>query len=288
MAAATACAFFGRSTLDLLYRVPHFPSEDSKVMAGAFLAQAGGPALNAAVTFAFLGGAAHLISAVGPGPWSQMVKEELAHYGVRLTDLCDREDFSLPISCVVIDAASGSRTIFNAPAQLPDTLSPVPTQPLLLTDGFYASQFQTLFRDFRQRGGAICLDCGSWRPEMEVLLPLAEIAISSEHFLPPDAQNSEEVLAYLARRGVAKAAITRGVADIVGYDRGRRISIAIEAVRAVDTLAAGDVLHGAFCWHYLRGGDFEQALRAAAKAATLSVQFFGAREWMAHFRAESE
>lgn len=287
MVAATSCAFFGRSTLDLLYRVSCFPQEDSKTMATAFVVQAGGPALNAAITFAFLGGQAQLISAVGRGPWSQMVKQELNQFGVRLTDVCDVDSFSPPISSVVIHSETGSRTIFNSLGQLPDELSPVsvPTEPLLLTDGFYASQAGSLFRDFAARGGVICLDGGSWRPEIDALLSLAQIAVCSGSFRPTGTRSCEEVLEYVTGRGVAAAAITRGGLDILACERGRRFSIAIDTVRAIDTLGAGDILHGAFCWHYLRCEDFERALRKAARVATASVQFFGAREWMAHLSA---
>jgi sugar/nucleoside kinase (ribokinase family) len=290
MAAATACAFFGRSTLDLIYQVSRFPEEDSKTMATAFVAQAGGPALNAAITFAFLGGEAHLMSAVGRGPWSLIVKQEVERHGVCLSDLCDVENFSPPISSVVIHAPAGSRTIFNSPDLLPDEITPVsvPIEPLLLADGFYASRAGSLFREFAARGGVICLDGGSWRPEIDTLLPLAQIAICSESFRPPGTRSNKEVLEYLVRRGVAAAAMTRGGLDIIAWERGRSLSIPIESVRAIDTLGAGDILHGAFCWYYLYGRDFEQALRRAAKVATRSVQFFGAREWMAHFSTRDE
>ena len=153
MPVGAECVFLGRSTLDLLYQVAEFPREDSKAMATRFLAQAGGPALNAAVTFAFLGGAAHLISAVGRAAGSEFVKAELRRFGVLLSDICDDEAFSLPVSSVVINAASGSRTIVNAPVlprperegALPRTIT---SAPLLLTDGFYASECSGLLHGF--------------------------------------------------------------------------------------------------------------------------------------------
>jgi sugar/nucleoside kinase (ribokinase family) len=290
MRVGTECAFLGRSTLDLLYQVPEFPREDTKIMATGSLAQCGGPALNAAVTFAFLGGSAHLISAMGRGGASEMLKAELRHYGVHLTDICDDEGFSPPVSSVVINAASGSRTIFNAPAmasvRAAEQQFPIPAAPLLMADGFYVLEMLELLRDFHARGGAICLDGGSWKPETEALLPLVSIAICSERFEPPGIRTIEEKLDYLGARGVSRAAITRGASQLLGSDRGRRFSIPIEPVDAVDTLAAGDILHGAFCWYFLRGETFEQSLRAAARIATLSVRFFGCREWMAHFDRE--
>src|SRR5215470_4340654 len=173
------CVFLGRSTLDLLYQVPEFPREDTKIMATRSLAQCGGPALNAAITFAFLGGSAHLISAVGRGGASGVLKAELRQYGIRLTDICDDEGFSPPVSSVVINAASGSRTIFNAPAmasvRAAEQQFPIPAVPLLMADGFYVSETLELVRDFHERGGVICLDGGSWKRETETLLPLVSI-----------------------------------------------------------------------------------------------------------------
>ena len=290
MRVGTECLFLGRSTLDLLYQVPEFPREDTKTMATRFLAQCGGPALNAAVTFAFLGGDPHLISAVGRGGAAEMVNAELRRYGVRLTDMCDDEGFAPPVSSVVINAASGSRTIFNAPVVAPMLGTgrdiAIPSAALLLADGFYVAETLRLLRDFHDRGGAICLDGGSWREETETLLPLVSIAICSERFEPPGTRSIEEKLDYLRARGIPQVAVTRGRSPLVGCDRGRRFSIPIEPVEAVDTLAAGDILHGAFCWYFLRGKNFEEALRAAAKVATLSVRFFGGREWMEHFDRE--
>jgi sugar/nucleoside kinase (ribokinase family) len=291
MRVGTECVFLGRSTLDLLYQVPEFPREDTKTMATRFLAQCGGPALNAAVTFVFLGGNAHLVSAVGRSGASDMVKSELRQYGVPLSDIRDDVGFRPPLCSVVINAASGSRTIFNAPALAlrPEGSNQVgiPAAPLLLADGFYVAETIGLLRDFHNRGGAICLDGGSWKAETEALLPLVSIAICSQHFQPPGTRSIQEKLDYLGSRGVSCAAVTCGQLPILGSERGRIFSIPIEPVEAVDTLAAGDILHGAFCWYFLRGKNFEEALRAAAKVATFSVRFFGGREWMGHFKRES-
>jgi len=157
---------------------------------------------------------------------------------------------------------------------------------LLMADGFYAAETLGLLRGFHARGGAICLDGGSWKPETEALISLVSIAICSERFRPPGINTVEDTLDYVAARGVSYAAITRGESPIVGCDQGRRFSIPIEPVAAVDTLAAGDILHGAFCWYFLRGENFEGSLRAAARVSTLSVRYLGCREWMAHFDGE--
>lgn len=75
-------------------------------------------------------------------------------------------------------------------------------------------------------------------------------------------------------------AITRGERPII-YDTPEGSGeIAIESVEAVDTLGAGDILHGAFCYYYAKGNQFVVALQQASRVATLSCRTFGTRTWM--------
>ncbi len=52
--------FLGSTTLDLVHYVDRFPAPDEKLEADARRIGAGGPAANAAATFAALGGQAHV------------------------------------------------------------------------------------------------------------------------------------------------------------------------------------------------------------------------------------
>jgi sugar/nucleoside kinase (ribokinase family) len=86
-------------------------------------------------------------------------------------------------------------------------------------------------------------------------------------------------LRWLEQQGVPCGAVTRGSRPIVGLDRGRRFEIEIQDVHAVDTLGAGDVLHGAFCLRYAATGDFEGSLRFASVIATQSCKGLGIGAW---------
>jgi sugar/nucleoside kinase (ribokinase family) len=48
----------------------------------------------------------------------------------------------------------------------------------------------------------------------------------------------------------------------------------------VDTLGAGDILHGAFCYYSSLGQVFQEALTNAVRVASESCRFRGTREWM--------
>jgi sugar/nucleoside kinase (ribokinase family) len=287
--------FFGRSTYDALYRLDRLPEEDTKVFARAFHAAPGGPALNAALTHALLGGRALLVSAIGGGPWGDAVRAEVERRGVEVMDLADRTGYQTPLVSVLING-NGSRTAINPPRtsealrclsgdwslETPAGWGAVP--PVVLCDGFHLAECLPLLAACRNAGAAICLDGGSWKPGTEELAPLLTVAICGERFCLPKAESNTgsdpgKIFAWFAERGVACVAITRGDRSILGWERGRRFEIEVERIEATDTLGAGDVLHGAFCHYYASKPEFEPALRRAAALATLSCQGPGAQFW---------
>jgi sugar/nucleoside kinase (ribokinase family) len=112
------------------------------------------------------------------------------------------------------------------------------------------------------------------------------VAICSERFAVPSAvADAQSTLAWFAEQGVPHVAVTRGARPILALDRGRRFEIEIEPVEAVDTLGAGDVLHGAFCFFLAQGEDFESSLRRAADIATRSCKGLGIVHWAGEEKA---
>ena len=107
--------FVGRATLDVIYSLDHFPSEDTKVFARAVHVAPGGPATNAAITHAQLGGSAVLMTAVGGGPWAAPVRDELRALGIELIDLAAGTAHEAPLTTVLVNEAGATRTIVNPP-----------------------------------------------------------------------------------------------------------------------------------------------------------------------------
>jgi sugar/nucleoside kinase (ribokinase family) len=150
---------------------------------------------------------------------------------------------------------------------------------LVLVDGFLVPVLGEVLRNYASSGAEIVMDSGSWKPVTPSLLSLCSIAIVGERFMPPGTDTIDSVINFLHDHGIGKVAVTRGDASIIGSESGRRFEIEVEHIQPVDTLAAGDVLHGAFCWYYGESGDFPGALRQASRIATLSCQSLGARAW---------
>jgi len=273
--------FVGRSTLDAVYWLDQLPDEDTKTYARQLRALPGGPALNAALTHAKLGGRSLLVSAVGDGPWAPIVRAELARHEIQLLDLAGGTAYETPLTTVLINSTNSPRTIVNPPLStvslprfsgswqqaVPASWGAVP--PVVLTDGFHLAETLPLLAACQ--GSAICLDGGSWKPGTAELAPMLTIALCSERFtIPGQPSGPELILEWFAAQGVPYIAVTRGPRSVLCAERGRRFEIEIEPIEAVDTLGAGDVLHGVFCYHFAIKPDFERALRLAAQVATRS------------------
>lgn len=120
--------FVGLATLDLVQRVDALPGPDDKATATWQELAAGGPALNAAVVFAALGGDATLVTRVGTGPLGRLVADDLRRQNVRLIDLADA-GYTPAVSAIAVDAGTGARQIISTDAGA--STPPAPDDPRL-------------------------------------------------------------------------------------------------------------------------------------------------------------
>lgn len=280
--------FVGRATLDVLYFLDQFPVEDTKLFARAVRPAPGGPATNAAITHALMGGKALLMTALGRGASGDSVLSALDPLGIELLDLAAGTCYEAPMTTVLVNAARATRTIVNPP-QSDLELNKVATwdatwgelPAVVLTDGFHLAETLPLLASCSQAGSRVCLDGGSWKPGTDKLAGVLTAAICSERFVVPGRPaDAGATMDWFREKGVPSVAITRGALPILGSDRGRRFEIEVERIDAADTLGAGDVLHGAFCNAFAAGAKFEEALRSAAVLATRSCRGIGIRSWI--------
>ena len=282
--------FAGLSTIDLTYIVDDIPKRNSKVSASVQVLTAGGPATNAAVTFAFLGGKSALVSPVGQHPLTGVIRSDLNQFAVRLHDFAGDHTGAPPISSILV-LPGGERTVISANAQVFPALDIRPDAQwfdevdVVLVDGHHMPVCQTIAASGRSRGLDIVLDAGSWKEGTGALLSSVDIALCSDDFRPPGCQNEKDVFEFLTDHGIEQIAITRGMNSILYVDKGAAGEIAVERVNAIDTTGAGDIFHGAFCYQFSRQrNDFVGALSFAAQVATFSCLHVGTRSWMEPFR----
>jgi sugar/nucleoside kinase (ribokinase family) len=276
--------FVGLSTIDIVYGVDAFPKANAKVAANNQEVYVGGPATNASFTFAHLGGQASLVTAVGRHPLSRMVREELQKYSVHLNDLNPKFDEVPVISSVCVDR-KGNRNVVSANSIRVDTPTTEVDAALckragiVLVDGHYMQACQAWATAARSQSKPVVLDGGSWKEGMAELLKSVQTAICSADFLPPGCKSKEAVIQYLKDAGVTNIAITDGGEPIHFASSSSSGTLRVPEVEVVDTMGAGDVFHGAYCYFAAIGHGFVEALAEAAEVAAESCRYNGARAW---------
>jgi sugar/nucleoside kinase (ribokinase family) len=282
--------FIGISTIDVVYRVDTFPAANTKIAADSQEIFAGGPATNAAIAFQHLGGHATLISALGRHALTSAITAELAQYNVAHRDLAPAHDAAPPIAAITVNAA-GERNVISAwparitppPAEIDESL--LAHTSIVLVDGHSMQAAQTWAAAARARNIPVVLDAGSWKPGTPELLAHIGTAICSADFHPPDCFTEDDVILYLRDSGVPRIAITHGpdpirFVEAESTDSEQAGHIRVPSINAVDTMGAGDIFHGAYCYYAATGLTFQQSLHEAAAVAAASCAHPGPRTWM--------
>ncbi|WP_420122591.1 PfkB family carbohydrate kinase [Nakamurella sp.] len=281
--------FVGLTTVDLIHRVARPVGADEKVTALSQEIVAGGPAANAAVTFALLGGEAELITDLGRHPLARLAAQDLTANGVRVRAVVPDTDEPPAVSSIRVLDATGERSVVsvNAAARAvpaPDWLAAVLNgAAVLLLDGHHPRPALAAARAARERSVPVVLDAGSWKPVLDELLPLVDVAICSAAFRLPDGAVPPALLG----RGVRRVAVTDGPQPVrwwaAGGERSGEGTVPIPRVVVRDTLGAGDVFHGAFA-HQLAGRpgrSFADQLARSGSVAADRCQVVGMAAWRA-------
>lgn len=265
--------FVGLCTKDTIFYADSLPLHNHKVKTTEFATYIGGPAANAAITYAALGGDATLATCLGNGMESRVLTEQLGKFGVTVLNYSDNDDVPNVASIVVTN--DGMRTIVSGQHSFDVNREyDLGNYDFVLFD----CNQQEISLDILKKTDdkVIVLDAGSYKPNMHMFLDKADIIIASEDFRD---EHGNTVFSMVSR--AEHRAMTRGDAPIL-YN-GKELPVC--KADAVDTLAAGDIFHGAFCYAYFANGhNCEEALLFAAKVAGESVKYRGPREWIKYWR----
>ena len=279
--------FVGLTTLDCIYLSPCHLQPNQKVVAQDYLNAAGGPATNAAVAFNYLGNNSRLLNVLGKHPLTHLIREDLSNCGIETIDLIPQHSASPSISSIIVNATTAERSIISLNAlQSQGKRSHIPSEILedkdidiILIDGHQIDVSLAIFETFDDDPIPTVMDGGSWKPGLEKVLPKIDYAICSANFYPPQCTTTKEVFDFLQAQGIKHIAITQGNQPILYLEAGKIQTIPVPTVKAIDTLGAGDIFHGAFC-HYILLENFATALNSAAQIASKSCQYFGTRAWL--------
>lgn len=247
----------GFACVDLNFNVGHHPAADEKLRASSLHTGGGGPAANAAVAVARLGGSARFAGYLGNDTFGEAHLRELAADEVQ-TQTVHRGEAPTPVAAVLIKP-NGERTNIShrsALAVVPEDafqLSDYPAK-VLLVDGHQPLLSLALVKQARQLGIPSILDAGSVNDGTLLLYNQVDYLITSEKFARDFSGEDDPRTALAALDGAAPfIAVTWGDQGVYWQDeQGQHHTPAFD-IEAVDTNGAGDALHGAFAYGLAQG-----------------------------------
>jgi sulfofructose kinase len=276
----------GIIVLDEVFQVERFPEPDGKAQADDFFIVSGGCAANAAVAIARLGGRVALAGPLGgprgEDPNGDRVLDALAREHVDTAACVRMPGITSPLSAIFIDA-SGERMIVTYRDQRIANASPsepsrlVASADAMLADNRYPVFVRPILETARARGIPAVLDADRPTSLDEDLFGIASHVVFSGECLRATTGQDDLAQGLATVAGVTKAllAVTDGPRDILWLDGGKLRRSPAFAVKAVDTLGAGDAFHGGFTLALAEGRDIAAALRFAAATAAIKCTRLG-------------
>ncbi|MCI2416359.1 PfkB family carbohydrate kinase [Saccharopolyspora sp. K220] len=284
MAVPPCGIFVGLSTLDVVHHVDARPAANQKTTATAQFVAAGGPAANAAVTFAGLGGRAVLVTAIGRSPIAAVIRADLESHAVTIVDAAEDLTADAPVSAVAVTRSTGARSVVGMDTtalqvqHAPELSELVGDADVVLVDGHHPVLADAAIN---AASAPVVVDAGRWKPTMRALLPRAETVIASADFRVPGSTSSETTAHALLDQGVPTVITTHGGEPVRWWHQADHGTVLPPSIQAVDTLGAGDVFHGAYCYFACQpGSTVPTRIEHAAAVAALKSETPGPRAWL--------
>jgi ketohexokinase len=271
----------GNATLDVILTVDGYPSEDAEVRASARRVARGGNAANTLVALSQWGHHCSWGGVLADTAEGRIIRDDLHYYGIDTGPVRLCASGVMPVSCVILNARNGSRTIVHH-RDLPEyRFDDFRTVALgryqwVHFEGRNVFDTQRMLARMREQypDSGISLEIEKPRTGIDSLYQYADVLIFSRHFA--EHHGFVDPLAFLQRirdghEVCADLFCTWGSEGAAGMDRsGRCHREPAQAPGAVvDTLGAGDVFNAAVIDGYLGNLQYDEILRHACRLAGL-------------------
>lgn len=276
----------GLVVLDIINVVDKYPEEDTDRRCLSQRWQRGGNASNSCTVLSLLGARCAFMGSLAHGHVADFVLDDLRRHSVDLRYAVLQTEGSIPTSTVIINEASGSRTILHAYRNLPD-VSAKDFEKVDLTrfkwihiEGRNASEQVKMLQRIEQYNGMqplqqkvrVSVEIEKPREELFQLFGYGEVVFVSKdvakHLGFRSAGEALKGLYSRVKKGATLiCAWAEEGADALGPDGQLLHSDAFPPPRVVDTLGAGDTFNASVIFSLSKGNSMQEALRFGCQVA---------------------
>jgi len=271
----------GHASFDVTMSAAHHPAPNEKMQADALQLAGGGPAANAAVCLARLGGKAGFCGYLGRDVFGDICLDEFEAEGVD-TSLIVRGKHPTPVS-QILAKPDGTRSVVNFKSNTPclaaDAIRLLQQPKVMLFDEHEPALSAQLCGQAKASDIPTVLDAGSRRHGTDALAMRVDYLVASAKFARQfcGTDDMQAALTLLADKR-DNVVITLGKTGLIWSRNGETGAMPAPEVAVIDSTGAGDAFHGAFALALARGLAWEDMLRFASRVGALTCTKLGARQ----------
>ena len=276
----------GACVVDTILKVPVLSTGDEKIMAQDGTMIGAGMAVAAAATTVSLGGSVKLWGRIGDDTPGDFFLKDLLSIGVDTSSIKRVLGAQTAMSSVLVDDTGQRLVVSYFDKSLGADTSWLPMNELdgvdcVLVDVRWPEGASALMIEAKKRGVLRVFDGDVADPSvLKELAPLSTHAIFSKpgFRLFSGSDNLEADLLECTQSLGVFCGVTLGHEGFVWVENGKINKISPPQINALDTLAAGDVFHGAFALGLCEGMPIKKAGQFACSAAAIKCTRFGGRK----------
>jgi ribokinase len=277
----------GSLNMDLVVNIARHPQIGETILGGKFSTFPGGKGANQAVAAARMGAAVKMIGRVGQDGFGDELRASAAKDGIDIHYVAVDKHEATGVALITVDTLGQNTIVVASEANLaltPQDLHAAKTAfvnaDVLVTQ--LESPLETVSEALslaQEHGLKVVLN-----PAPAQLLS-AELLSKVDYLIPNEreamqvvgAETLESAIDQLLGLGVRNLIITLGEKGVLIITSDGRRQIPAYAVKAIDTVAAGDAFVGAFATGLAEGMNIEEAVHFGNAAAAISVTRHGAQ-----------
>ena len=275
----------GEAALDHLGAVDRYPEQGTRQNVLALSIQGSGAVSTALAVLARFGAEAVFVGKVGDDAFGRFIAESLAATGVNIDAMAVQPERMSPYNFIIALEGRGRPTVLHTAGNVDSLtsdevdLSIVDGAGLLVLDGYQIDVQVAAAERAMAAKVPVVLYATHVTEGMGELLALSDVLIASERFaaeLAPRGE-SEDSLLELTKMGPDTVVVTLGGEGSVGLHGQKLVRQPSLHVNVTDTIGAGNIFLGGFCYGLTQGWELERSMLLATAAAGLSCRSLGGR-----------